>query len=75
MAVVQTLYSNKVSLKLNAGSNPATGRMIVKSAMLPKLTEAADAEKVMVVAKLAAPTLQHPMVRVERAAVFVLEEQ
>lgn len=74
MSVVQNLYSNRVSLKLNAGTN-AAGKMIVKSAGLNKLSEAADAEKLMAVAKLAAPTLRYPMVRVERAAVFVLEEQ
>lgn len=74
MPVTQNLYSNRVSLKLNAGTN-AAGKMIVKSAGLNKLSEAADAEKIMAIAELAAPTLKHPLVRVERAAVFVLKKQ
>ena len=55
MPVVQNLYNNRISMKLNAGNNPATGKMIVKSAGLNKLSEAADAEKIMVIAELAAP--------------------
>ena len=43
MPVVQNLYNNRISMKLNAGNNPATGKMIVKSAGLNKLSEAADA--------------------------------
>lgn len=75
MPVVQNLYNNRISMKLNAGNNPATGKMIVKSAGLNKLSEAADAEKIMAIVDLAAPTLKHPLVQVERTAVFVLVKQ
>lgn len=74
MAVVQNLQGNRVSLKLNAGNSPVTGNMIVKSASLSKLSETADAEKIMAIADLIAPTLSLPIVRVERTAVFALEK-
>ena len=75
MAVVENARYNNVSLKLNAGNNSETGKMIVKSVGLGKLTPSADAEKIMAVADLAAPVLKHPVVRVERTAVSVLEKQ
>ena len=74
MAVIQNLHANRISLKLNAGNNPATGKMIVKSAGLSGLAESADAEKIMAVADLAVPVLRHPLVQVERTAVFALEK-
>lgn len=73
MAVIQNLQAHRIALKLNAGNNPATGKMIVKSAVLSGLDEAADNEKIMTVAGLAAPVLKNPLVQVTRTAVFTLE--
>lgn len=74
MAVIQSLQAHRIALKLNAGANPLTGKMIVKSTALGGFAEAADNEKIMALVDLAAPVLKHPVVQVARTAVFMLEK-
>ena len=75
MAVAENAYRSGVSLKLNAGTNAATGRMIVKGCSLGKVRPGADAEAVVRVADLLAAVLEYPVVRMERTEVSTLEKQ
>ena len=75
MAVVENAYRGGVSLKLNAGNNTATGRMIVKGCSLGKVKPGADAEAVVRVADLLAVVLEYPVVRMERTEVSTLKKQ
>ena len=75
MAVAENAYRSGVSLKLNAGTNAATGRMIVKGCSLGKVKPGADAEAVVRVVDLLAAVLEYPVVRMERTEVSTLEKQ
>ena len=75
MAVVENAFRSGVSLRLNAGSNPATGRMIVKGCSLGRVKPGADAEAVVRVADKLAAVLEYPVVRMERTQVSTLEKQ
>ena len=70
---IENAHRSSVSLKLNAGSRPATGTMIVKSCSLGKVTHEADKDKIMNVVGALMPVLEHPMFRVERTEVTILE--
>ena len=72
MAVENALKSS-VSLKLNTGAREGTGSMIVRSCSLGKVVHGADADKVMGVVGALAPVLKHPLFRVERTEVTILE--
>lgn len=74
MAVVESAYRSGVSLKLNAGSNPATGKMIVKGCSLGKIKAGADAEGIVRVVDRLASVLEYPVVRMERTEVRTLEK-
>ena len=74
MAVIESAYRSGVSLKLNAGSNPATGKIIVKGCSLGKLKAGANAEAIVRVVDLLAAVLQYPVVRMERTEVSALEK-
>ncbi|MDO4787095.1 MAG: hypothetical protein Q4A13_09130 [Fretibacterium sp.] len=74
MAVVENARRSGVSVKLNAGNDLLTGRMIVKSCSLGKIKPEADAEKVMRIVDLLAAVLEYPAVRVERTEVRSLEK-
>ena len=74
MAVIENAHRSGVSLKLNAGNNPATGRMIVKGCSLGKLKAGANAEAIVRVVDLLAAVLQYPVVRMERTEVSALEK-
>lgn len=74
MAVVESAYRSGVSLKLNAGTNPATGRMIVRGCALGKIKSGADAEGIVRIADLLAGVLEYPVVRMERTEVSALEK-
>lgn len=74
MAVVESAYKSGVSLKLNAGNNPATGKMIVKGCPLGKVKPGADAEAVVRVADKLAAVLEYPVVRMERTEVNTLDK-
>ena len=52
MVVAENVYRSGVSLKLNAGTNAATGRMIIKRCSLGKVRPGADAEAVVRIANL-----------------------
>jgi hypothetical protein len=69
---VESAYRSGVSLKLNAGSRQGGG-MIVKSCSLGKVVHGADKDKVMSVVGALLPVLEHPMYRVERTEVTILE--
>ena len=72
MAIESALRS-AVSLKLNAGTRDGTGGMITKSCSLGKIMAGADKDKIMSVVGSLLPILEHPLYRVERTEVTVLE--
>ncbi len=74
MAVVENARRSGVSLKLNAGSDPVSGRMIVKSCSLGRVKPGADAEGIVRVADLLLGVLEYPAVRMERTEVSTLEK-
>ena len=69
----ENAHRSSVSLKLNAGIREGTGGMIVKSCSLGKVVHGADKDKVMSVVGALLPVLEHPMFRVERTEVTILE--
>ena len=69
---IENAYRSSVSLKLNSGSRPAGG-MIVKSCSLGNVIQGADKDKVMSVVGALLPVLEHPLYRVERTEVSILE--
>ena len=73
MPVIEREHRSSVSVKLNAGVNPTSGGMIVQSCSLGKVVQGADAEKVMNVVGALLPVLKHPLARVMRTEVTVLE--
>ena len=73
MAVIESAYKSSVSVKLNAGVNPSTGGMIVKSCPLGNLIRNADKEKVMNVVGALLPVLSYPLSSVRRTEVTTLE--
>ena len=70
---VENAYRSSVSLKLNSGTRLGTGTMIVKSCSLGKVVYGADKDKVMSVVGALLPALEHPLFRVERTEVTILE--
>ena len=74
MAVVENTYRSGVSLKLNAGTNPATGKVIVKGCSLGRTKPGADAEAIVRVADRLAAVLEYPVVRMERTEVNTLDK-
>ena len=73
MAVIERERRSSLSVRLNAGTNPANGAMIVKSCSLGKVVRGANGEKVMNVVEALAPVLKHPVAEVVRTEVTVLE--
>ena len=70
---VENAHKSSVSLKLNAGVRESTGGTIVKNCSLGKVAHGADTGKVMSVVGALAPVLEHPLLRVERTEVTILE--
>ena len=70
---VENAYRSSVSLKLNAGTKAGTGGMTVKSCSFGKVVKGAAANKIMSVVGALAPVLEHPLFRVERTEVTILE--
>ena len=73
MAAIENAYKSSVSLKLNAGTSPTTGNMIIKSCSLGQVTQGADGEKIMNIVEKLLPVLDYPLIRVERTEVTALE--
>jgi len=73
MASIENALRSGVSLKLNAGTKPGTGTMIIKSCSLGKVMYGADADKIMSVVGAMLPVLENPLYRVERTEVTVIE--
>jgi len=73
MAVIAIPKRSGVSMKLNGGTNPSTGGMIVKSVSLGGVRPAADNELILNVVELAAQVLEYPLVRTEKTVVTSLE--
>ena len=70
---IESAYRGSVSLKLNAGMKMGTSTMITKSCSLGKIMHGADKDKIMSVVGTLLPVLEHPMYRVERTEVTVIE--
>ena len=70
---IENVHRSSVSLKLNAGTKESSGGMIVKSCSLGKVIQGADKDMVMGVVGALLPVLVHPMFRVERTEVTILE--
>jgi hypothetical protein len=70
---IENAHRSSVSLKLNAGSKEGTGTMIVKSCSLGNVIRGADKNKIMSVVGALNPILVHPLFRVERTEVTILE--
>jgi hypothetical protein len=73
MAAVENAYRSGVSVKLNGGTSPVTGSMIVKSCSLGKIVHGADKDGIMDVVAALTPVLDYALARVERTEVTVLE--
>jgi hypothetical protein len=54
---IESAYKSSVMVKLDAGTSPITGNMIVKSCSLGKIAQGADAGKVMSVVGALLPVL------------------
>jgi hypothetical protein len=70
---VENAYKASVSLKLNAGVKAGSAGMIIKSCSLGNVIHGADKDKIMNVVGTLLPILEHPLFRVERTEVTVLE--
>ena len=70
---IESAHRSSVSLRLNTGTREGTGGMIVRSCSLGRVIHGADAEKIMSVVGALAPVLEHPLFRVERTEVTILE--
>ena len=70
---IENAHRSSVSLRLNAGVREGTGGMIVKGCSLGRVVHGADADKIMSVVGALAPVLKHPLFRVERTEVTILE--
>ena len=70
---IENAHRSGVSVKLNAGTNPGTGGMITKTCSLGKIMAGADKDKIMSVVGALASVLEHPLYRVERTEVTVIE--
>jgi len=62
-----------VTVRLNAGTRPSTGGMLVRTTSLNGLIFGAEADKILSVVGALAPVLAHPLFRIERTAVTVIE--
>ena len=69
----ENAHRSSVSLRLNAGSRPGTGGMVVRNCSLGRVVHGADKDKIMGVVGALRPVLEHPMFRVERTEVTILE--
>ena len=72
MAIESALRSS-ITLRLNTGPRPGGAGMITKSCSLGRVMAGADASKVMSVVGALLPVLEHPLHRVERTEVTVIE--
>ena len=70
---IENAHRSSVSVKLNAGVREGTGGMIVKSCSLGRVVHGADAGKVLGVVGALSSVLEHPLFRVERTEVTILE--
>jgi hypothetical protein len=73
MAITERAYKSSVALKLDAGTSPDNGSMIVRSCSLGKVAQGADKDKIMDVVGALLPVLEYPLAHVERTEVTVLE--
>ena len=70
---IESAHRSSVSLKLNAGTLMGSETMITKTCSLGKIMYGADKDKIMSVVGTLLPVLEHPMYRVERTEVTVIE--
>jgi hypothetical protein len=70
---IESSYKSVVNVKLDAGTSPVTGNMIMRSASLGRVKEKADANKIMNVVGALIPCLAYGYVRVERTEVTAIE--
>lgn len=70
---VEGTKTAKVRVYLNAGSNPGTGKMIVKNTLVGYMAPAADADKILTVTNSLAPCLEYPVIQVERVVATTIE--
>ena len=70
---VETMYMSKVRMYLNAGSNPTTGRMIVKNTLLGYVNPGENGDAVLAIGNALVPCLEYPCVRVERLTTSTIE--
>ena len=70
---VETMYMSKVRMYLNAGSNPTTGRMIVKNTLLGYVNPGENGDAVLAIGNALVPCLEYPCVRVERSTTSTIE--
>jgi hypothetical protein len=70
---IENAHRSTVNLKLNAGTREGTGGMIVKNVSLGRVVYQADGGKIMNVVGGLASVLKHPLYRVERQEVTILE--
>ena len=69
----ESTHRSSVALRLNVGTREDTGSMIVRSCSLGRVVNGADASRIMSVVGALVPVLEHPLFRVERTEVTVLE--
>jgi hypothetical protein len=74
MAATESVLRSGVNVKLNAGITPSGG-IATRSVSLGKITDAADATKIMDVVDALSPVLSLAPVRVERTKVTLIEAE
>ena len=70
---IENAHRNTVNLRLNGGTRPGGGGMLVRTTPLGRLMHGADNAKIMSVIGALVPVLKHPLFRVEKTVVTILE--
>lgn len=74
MAVIKTPTKASASIKVNAGTDPNSGSMIVRSVSLGSIKAGADKDMIMNVVDCLANVLEYSAVRVEQSETYTLEK-
>ena len=70
---IENAHRSSIALRLNVGTREDTGATIIRSCSLGRVAHGANAGMVMSVVGALIPVLEHPLLRVERTEVTILE--
>lgn len=74
MSIITIPKRTGVSVKLNGGVNPETGKDVTRSVALSGVKTGADNAKIWTIVNLLEPCLAYSVIRVERTEVVSLED-